>query len=166
MKAALAFNAPYTLINRDLDEIGLLESSCETRGISHLGSEFGGGGRVTRDFVRIAEQGSLNLLLHLGVLRSREKPMARRTRLLEVEDSQSYVVAPERGIFEPFFDLAEDVRVGDVVGQIHSINSVDNKSCRAKERARRHSPLQAPAWRGERGDNILIIARDVSEEDL
>lgn len=158
-EALLAFDAPYAVLNRDLDETGLLESECEKRGILHLGSELGGAGRVTPGYVGIAERGVMNLLRHFGVLDLPSEPQPPRSVLLEIEDMGSYVAAPHAGIFEPFLDLGQPVQPGQTIGQVHVPDDLHRAPTPLVAEREGLLICKRPLGDTKRGDNLAIIAR-------
>jgi N-alpha-acetyl-L-2,4-diaminobutyrate deacetylase len=162
LKAAMAFDAPYVLLNRDLDETGLLESSCEARGILHFGSELGGAGRVTPEYVKIAERGVMNVLRYLGIRDSAAIPSETIPKLVEVEDLNCYVMAEENGIFEPFLDLGSTVQEGEVIGQVHIVDNIGTGPVPLNSARRGIVICRRPLGDVRRGDNVMIIGRYVS----
>ena len=164
-EAALAFGAPYALLNRDLDETGLLESAVEARGILHLASELGGAGRVTRAHVEIAEFGILNLLRHFGFLA--EPPIdpasvGSASRLIEVEDMGSYVIATATGVLEPLVELGEPVEAGQAVARIHFPDDVDRDPVTLTSARTGLLICRRPLGEVRRGDNAAIIGRPLA----
>lgn len=160
--AAMAFGAPYTLLNRDLDERGLFESVLEKRGILHLSSEFGGGGRVDRDHVATIDSGLWRLLAHFEMLTrppAAEKP---DTRLVEIQDADSFIAAPQTGIFECFLRLGESVAAGQVVGRIHFPDDVERAPLPIVSNRDGFVICLRPLGEVRRGDNIVIVARTLN----
>jgi predicted deacylase len=169
LAAAIAFGAPYVLLNRDLDETGLLESACEARGILHMSSELGGAGRVTPEYVGIAEFGIMNLLRHLGLLREPVIDPASgghpKTRIVEVEDLGSYIMATDDGIFEPHFKIGAPIDAGQPLGQIHFPDNIERSPIQLHSVRSGVLISKRPFGHVRRGDNLAIVARDLQLTD-
>src|SRR5215469_1813508 len=129
--ALLAFEAPIALISRELDNAVYLDTIAENMGKIALSAELGGGGRLSMSTIAVAEAGMLNLLRHFGILKgsAAERSATRqgKTRLLQTPDRDCYVTAEEAGIYEPYFDLGDQVRKGQVMGEIHFLPHRDRK---------------------------------------
>jgi N-alpha-acetyl-L-2,4-diaminobutyrate deacetylase len=123
--AMLAFGAPIALISRELDNAVYLDTIAERLGKIALSAELGGAGRLSTQTVGVAERGVLNLLRHFGIAQgaAAERPPGRRprTRLLQTPDRECYVIAEDTGVYEPYLDLGDPVRAGQVMGEIHSL---------------------------------------------
>lgn len=117
LAAALAVGAPLTVnFGEDLDT-RVSAIAALKRGIVKIGGEFGGGGSVSLQGVRLVEQGIRNLLAHVGIMG--EAPAAApSTRLLRVSGPQHFVLAPEPGLFEPFVELGDSVQAGQPAGHV------------------------------------------------
>jgi predicted deacylase len=117
LEAARAVGAPLTVnFGEDLDP-RVSSIAALRRGIVKVGGEFGGGGSVSVEGVRLVERGLVNLLAHAGVLDA-PAAVAPPTRLLTVPGPEFFVLAPEPGLFEPFVELGETVKAGQPAGQV------------------------------------------------
>lgn len=165
LEAIKVFGTPVGLLTTELDSTGNLGAICEERGILSIGTELGGGGTLTKTTVGYAETGALNLLKHFGLLggaivRPEEQgrpPM----RLMTFSDASCYVMAPDGGLFEPFFELGDTCDAGDPIGQIHYLDHIEKKPWVVH--ATREGTLlsKRPPGTVKRGDNIAIIAQDL-----
>jgi N-alpha-acetyl-L-2,4-diaminobutyrate deacetylase len=162
--ALMAFGAPIALISRELDNAVYLDTIAENMGKIALSAEFGGGGRLSTRTLAVAETGVMNLLRHFGIVKgaAADRPSAKRarTRLLQTPDRECYIIAEEAGVYEPYFDLGDEVRKGQVMGEIHSLQHRDRKPVTVT--ARRSGMLLAkrPLANVSIGDCIGIIAWD------
>jgi len=122
-QAMLAFGAPVSLELVELDSEGMLDTVVEEMGKIFVGCELGGGGTSTPETVLITEIGIRNLLAHFEIID--EKPLSREkrglppTKLMQMPDSDCYIISNDAGIFEMLIDLDGLVEKGDTVGQIH-----------------------------------------------
>lgn len=88
--------------------------------VLYLSGEFGGGGRVSRAAVQVAERAIHRLMAHLKIL-----PLAPRwattgpSRLMHASQ-QHYFYAEQDGVFEPEADLGDEVEQGQRAGTILS----------------------------------------------
>jgi N-alpha-acetyl-L-2,4-diaminobutyrate deacetylase len=117
--ALLAFAAPLSLVIREFDVVGMLDTAVEELGKPFLFTELGGGGTATAATVAIAERGIQNLLRHFGLIEGPVEPSP--TRWMHSPDPSWFVIADDRGIFEILIDLGGEVGAGQPVGQIHDI---------------------------------------------
>lgn len=104
------------LIDHDKKVIG----TCDRLGILRFASELGGGGGITVDALRTAEQGLARLLYDLGALNqppTREPAPA--IELVRRLPNQNYVYAMASGIFEPYVALGAEVTSGQPAGAVH-----------------------------------------------
>ena len=122
-EAMLAFGAPISLELVELDAEGMIDTAVEDMGKVFVGSELGGGGTATTETVAIADTGVRNLLAHFGIID--EKPLTREerglapTRTMHMPEPGCYLIADDRGLYEPLVDLNQPVNKGDPVGRIH-----------------------------------------------
>jgi len=114
--AVQAFNAPYTLMLREIDAVGMYDTAVEARGKVFVTTELGGGGTVTARSARIARKGVRNLLIHAGILRG--TPEVAASVRLDMPDDDCFHVAPAEGLIEPLVDLGEPVTAGAPLARI------------------------------------------------
>jgi N2-acetyl-L-2,4-diaminobutanoate deacetylase len=156
--ALLAFGAPLSLVIREFDVVGMLDTAVEELGKPFLFTELGGGGTATAATVAIAERGIRNLLRHFGLIEGSAEPAA--TRLMHSPDASWFVIADDRGIFEILVDLGGEVTAGQPIGQIHDVEWPRQAPavCHAAQSGvliGRHAPgLIKP------GDCLAVIATD------
>jgi N-alpha-acetyl-L-2,4-diaminobutyrate deacetylase len=156
--ALLAFGAPLSLVIREFDVVGMLDTAVEELGKPFLFTELGGGGTATAATVAIAERGIRNLLRHFGLIEGSAEPAA--TRLMHSPDASWFVIADDRGILEILVDLGGEVAAGQPIGQIHDVERPRQAPavCHAAQSGvliGRHAPgLIKP------GDCLAVIATD------
>ena len=156
--ALLAFAAPLSLVIREFDVVGMLDTAVEEAGKPFLFTELGGGGTATAATVQIAERGIQNLLRHFGLIEGPAE--ATPTRLMHSPDASWFVIADDRGIFEILVDLGGEVAAGQPIGQIHDVERprqapVVYRATQAGFLIGRHAPgLIKP------GDCLAVIATD------
>lgn len=123
LAALLAFGAPLALVSRELDNAVYLDTVAENLGKITVSAELGGGGRVSRRTLEIAETGVLNLLKHFDIVASKvvgQETLGRpATHLMQTPDFECYAIAVDDGVYEPFIELGDVVQTGQPLGQIH-----------------------------------------------
>jgi N2-acetyl-L-2,4-diaminobutanoate deacetylase len=156
--ALLAFGAPLSLVIREFDVVGMLDTAVEELGKPFLFTELGGGGTASAATVAVAERGIQNLVRHFGLIEGAAAPAP--TRLMHSPDPSWFVIADDRGIFEILVDLGGEVAAGQPVGQIHDVERVREAPavCHAAQAGvliGRHAPgLIKP------GDCLAVLATD------
>ena len=162
LAALKAFGAPIGLVWAYSPDPRLSSVAAVNRGLVGLGGEFGGGGSVSSTGIRIIGRGLRNLLAHAGILDAAEPAVdcAGPSRLMEVKSRDYYVYAPEPGLFEPAVELGDNVRRGDLCGEVHF---VDNPA-RPPERCHFDTDgmviCKRHYGRVERGDCVVHLATD------
>jgi predicted deacylase len=121
LRAGMAWGAPYVFVYRDVGGEGLLPSEAEKMGKTTLGTEVGSAGQFTPEILRITENGAYNVLRLYGIMDGELTKPQQEPRVVGATEREDYVMAPVSGIFEPFYDLGDDVRAGEPVGQIHNV---------------------------------------------
>lgn len=114
--AMQAFNAPYSMMQLEIDSVGLYDTAVEEAGKVFVSTELGGGGTTTASSNAIAKRGVHNLLIHAGILDG-ELELAPSTHV-DMPDDECFVFAGQDGLIEPMMDLGEPVNAGDVVARI------------------------------------------------
>jgi N2-acetyl-L-2,4-diaminobutanoate deacetylase len=93
--AVRAFNAPYTLMLREIDNVGMYDTAVEAQGKVFVTTELGGGGSATARSARIARAGARNVLMHAGILHG--TPEREATVMLDMPDEDCYHFRHVRG---------------------------------------------------------------------
>lgn len=120
--AALAFDAPLTVVVDNLGEPRTSTAAAVRAGLTTLGTEMAGAGTVSIDALAICRKGVRNVLAHLGILAPAGKPAAAKARnLLRIPGRDGFVLATMDGVFEPFHALGAEVRAGEAAGRIHNL---------------------------------------------
>ena len=117
-----AFNAPYSVMLREIDPVGMFDTAAEEMGKTFVATELGGGGSVTARSVGVAKKGLRNLLIHAGILPGQ---VLRETSVhLEMPSNDCFVFANHRGLLEPCVDLGQPVRAGSVIAKVHPVEVI------------------------------------------
>jgi N-alpha-acetyl-L-2,4-diaminobutyrate deacetylase len=153
--ALAAFNAPYSMMLRELDAVGMYDTAAEEMGKIFVSTELGGGGTARAATVAIARRGVRNLLIHAGILAG--EPERGPTTRLDMPDGDCYLTSADAGLLEYLVDLGEAVRRGDTVARIHAVDRtgaepVAYRAARDGILAGRHFPGLVQA-----GDTLAVI---------
>ncbi|MSU73298.1 MAG: hypothetical protein EXS43_13335 [Opitutus sp.] len=158
IEAGMAWGAPYVFIYRDVGGEGLLPGYAESLGLVTLGTEIGSAAQFGKEMLGIAADGVQNVLKLHGILAG--KPAPRHTPKVVAADQQDdYVMAPASGIFEPYFEMGEQIAKGQPIGQIHSTEQPFNEPTPVIARTsgmlmgRRAFPLT------RQGDCVAVLVR-------
>ncbi|PSN19442.1 N-alpha-acetyl diaminobutyric acid deacetylase DoeB [filamentous cyanobacterium CCP5] len=161
LAALTAFGAPVGLILEELDMEGMLDSAVENQGKLFLSTELGGGATLSPVALQVAERGLQNLLVHLGMLSGAQPVETPQTRLMEVPDGSYYVIASEAGIYEPFYQLGDEVRQGEPIGQIHFLENLERSPQLLIAQQSGTFFCRRVQGKAERGDCVAVIAREL-----
>jgi N-alpha-acetyl-L-2,4-diaminobutyrate deacetylase len=158
MAALKAFNASISLVMNEFTGEGLLDYAVERMGKIFLCAELGGAGRLTPTALKIAEIGVQNILKHFEIIQG--KPAACTTRLMEIPEAAYYGYAASAGIYETFYDLGEQIKAGQPVGQIHYVDEpARNPEIIIAQRSGELVGTRGPGS-VEKGDCVSVIAKD------
>jgi predicted deacylase len=118
--AVRAFGAPLTVVISNLGEPRTATAAACRAGLTTVGTEMAGGGRVSLDALAICRRGVRNVLAHFEVIDPRHAKTAEHDNvLLELPGTDAYVFATCEGIFEAFHPNGAEVRAGQPAGRIH-----------------------------------------------
>ena len=114
--AVRAFGAPYSLMLREIDAVGMYDSCVEAKGKAFVTTELGGGGTATARSAQIARRGARNVLIHAGILDGALEDS--RSVMLDMPSESCYHFATSEGLLEPVVDLGDRVRQGDTIARV------------------------------------------------
>ena len=164
--AMLAWGTDFAFLYADIAGTGLLPVEAENQGKLVVTTELGGGEAIPASVHRIARSGLHNVLVHVGLLKGREKTRASEgkpeTILTQALNREDYLLAPESGVFEIMVDLGSKVKRAQIVGIIHHLERPD----RAPEPVPAQSAgylitMRAPCLT-QQGDCVAVIAKQVT----
>ncbi len=115
--AMQAFGAPYGLMLRELDAVGMYDTAAEAMGKTFVTTELGGGGTASAATIAIAKHGVANLLKHAGIMPG--EPEITDTQMLGMPETGCFISGEGAGLVEFLVDLGAAVSAGDAVVQVH-----------------------------------------------
>jgi len=156
VEAMQAFNAPYSMMLLEIDNVGMFDTAVEEQGKVFVSTELGGGGTATAASIAIAKKGARNLLIHVGILN--EEMRIDATVNLDMPDGDCFVFSEHDGLIEPMVDMGVMVEKGDCVARIWpadrtGVKPVDYCARRSGILTSRHFPGLVKA-----GDCIAVVA--------
>jgi N-alpha-acetyl-L-2,4-diaminobutyrate deacetylase len=155
-----AFNAPYSMTLREIDNVGMYDTAVEETGKVFVSTELGGGGSVSARSAGIARRGARNFLIHAGILN--DDPEIGPSIRIDTTEGDCFHLAEAAGLHEPLIDLGEPVRKGDTLARIWSTERTG--SAPAEIAARHEGILAARHFPGliGLGDCAAVVAGIVS----
>lgn len=159
LAAVAAFGAPFSMLMRELDSLGMLDSTAEALGKTFLTTELGGGGTARPETVAIARRGLARLLAHAGILAA-DDPEPNPTRWLAMPGPECFHIAESEGLVEPCVALGDPVAKGDPIVRLWPLERTGEKPSAYRAQlsgllTARHVPGLAQA-----GDCLAVIATE------
>lgn len=154
--AVEAFNAPYSMIMLEIDNVGMYDTSVEDQGKTFVTTELGGGGTSTARSNAIAKKGVRNVLKHAGIMKG-ELDLSDSV-MLDMPGDDCFVFSHDDGMIEAMKDLGEEVEKGEIVARVWPVDRtgrppLDYRARRSGILASRHFPGLVKA-----GDCVAVIA--------
>lgn len=112
-----AFAAPYLMMMREIDAVGMFDTAVESQGKVFVTTELGGGGTATARSAAIAIRGARNVLRHVGIL-SGQVERKGTSVMLDMPGDDCFHFAARDGLIHPLVDLGDPVRAGQPIAQI------------------------------------------------
>jgi predicted deacylase len=156
-----AFRAPIGYLVDEGREDRTLLAACDRTGVIGVGTELGGAGTVSRRALEVARRGLRNMLAHFGLIESEPADATgARSRLMRVGGPEYYLYAPAHGLFEPAFELGDEVGAGQSAGFIHAIDDPAVPPLEVAFRGAGTVICKRPIPQVERGDCLAHLATD------
>lgn len=117
------FAAPYSIIT---DGSGggaksTLYAAAEQCGVPAISTELGSGPTLSREGLRVAEDGLARVLLEYGIVPNLEAKEPVRTQFVRFI-REGTIFSPCQGLFEPFVKTGERVSTGQAAGVVHRLD--------------------------------------------
>ena len=159
VSASRSFGAPISLVVRELDSSGMLDTLVEESGKIFISTELGGGGFVSPRTLSIAENGILNILRHFGIMPNIDTTVP-KTRFMETPEKGGYLMSPNAGLYEPLIELGEQVNKGQIIGRLHSLTEIDFPATEITSKIKGILVMRACRAPVKHWDTIAVIASD------
>ncbi len=125
--AMKAFSAPYSMMLREIDAVGMYDTEAENQGKTFVSTELGGGGSSTARSNAIAKRGITNVLIDAGILAG--KVDRQPSVLLDMPSSDCFVFSDHQGLFEILADLGDTLTEGQPLARIWPTERTGSKPC-------------------------------------
>jgi len=160
-----AFNAPNTFVVRgEFSDTGF-DPIANRQGVPFISTELYGGANVDRAATNIGMTGVKNVMQHMGIISDQPTPQL-STRFFNAIDGSYYLSAPYSGIFEPAFELGDDVEKGDIAGQLYSIEEVERTPLTLRFKESGTLLVRRNGARVKRGSHLFLIAKNISPKQV
>jgi predicted deacylase len=170
LDAMLAWNTEFCFLYTDIAGSGLLPVEAENQGKTVITTELGGSESIPASVHRIAHDGLVNVLRHLGVLdghiQSRTSMGLAPSILTQALEAKNYLLAPESGIFEVCVELGTKVSVDEPVARIHFLERPDREPLQIVSPKHGYLICMRSPCKSQQGDCIAVIAEEVSVESV
>lgn len=168
--AMLAWNADWSVAYIDVAGGGLFVGEAEAQGKIVIGTELGGGGSVPAGIHRLAYEGLVNVLRHLGVLEGEVRTRAAAglppTTVLSATDPADYVMASGTGLVEHLAELGDTVEAGQPVARLHRLDDLVGPPVEVAARTAGVVCAQRAPAPTERGECVCVIAQVTDRTSL
>lgn len=126
LDGAKAFGAPYTVCAMATSDSRSLSAECDRQGVTMISTELGGAASIDPTALAIGRSGLMRLLAHFGVLvEAPPQSHFHATRLIAPVGSQSSLMTPIDGVFEPRLELGERVKAGDLAALVYPVGEIE-----------------------------------------
>lgn len=170
LAAMLAWNTEFCFLYTDIAGSGLLPVEAENQGKTVITTELGGSESIPASVHRIAHDGLVNVLRHLGVLdgqiQSRTSMGLAPSILTQALEARNYLLAPESGIFEVCVELGTKVSVDEPVARIHFLERPDREPLQIVSPKHGYLICMRSPCKTQQGDCIAVIAEEVSVDSV
>ena len=159
-----AYGAPFNHVLHEEGDDHSAEAA-RRKGKLLLCSEFGGGGTVTPDILKICEDGLLRALHAFNLLTALPDGLSppQVPRYLEIKGDEHYIYASEDGLHEPLVELDEEVHASDAAGVIHFPETPQREPQIEYFQSDGIVVCKRVPGRSERGDCLFHLASDWPE---
>lgn len=118
--ATLAFGAPYHISLIEIDAVGMYDTQAEGMGKVFVSTELGGGGTTNTRTIEVAKRGVHNFLVHAEILQKDLLEPVSPPVKLDMQQDNAYVFCEHNGLLEPFVDLGDSIKSGDLLARVHT----------------------------------------------
>ena len=156
-----AFGAPWSMKMLEIDAVGMYDTAAEEMGKVFITTELGGGGTATARSAAIAKTGVANVLRAAGILKGTVEGV--ETTWLNMPDGNCFCFAEDGGLIEPFVDLGDAVKSGQIVARVYPVGRTGSDPLDV--RAKMDGILVARHFPGlvKSGDCVSVLATIVTK---
>jgi predicted deacylase len=118
---AKAFGLPLIWQMGAMNSSTSVNAAASRVGVPMMACELGGAGGSDRWTNRLAYDGAMGVLRHLGILKGSSPAPISNTILATLPDRDHVITSPKGGLFEPCVEPESLIAIGDTVGMIHDL---------------------------------------------
>lgn len=160
--AMQAFNAPYSIMMREVDAAGMYDTAAEEMGKTFITTEIGGGGTVRADSIEITRRGIQNLAIHTGIVKG--EMHKNPTMSLTMPEENCFVRCHTAGLVSFCVGLGETVTENQKLAEIYDIGATGKLPIPYRSPASgiligRHHPGLI-----DTGDMLAVLAQPVHDQ--
>lgn len=158
MALAQAFGLPLIWKMGAMNSTTSANAAASRVGVPMMACELGGAGGSDVETNRLAYQGALGVLQHLGMMVS-DVTRATTFTTATLPDTSHVITTPKAGLFEPRIEPGDQITAGDSVGIVHDIADLSQPPVPVT------SPVSGIAvmrvWRGtvRFGERVVMVLR-------
>ena len=119
-----AFGAPFQLKMLEIEAAGFYDTQAESMNKIFVTTELGGGGTTSPETIAITTRGVDNFLIHAGILKGKIVSLYEDSINLDMPDNSCFLFSEHKGLLEPFINLGDTVKSGDLLARIRSIENM------------------------------------------
>ncbi|RWK87195.1 MAG: peptidase M14 [Mesorhizobium sp.] len=164
LRMAEAFKLPMTLVWEHDDTPGMFDTFAQNQGKVFVCAELGGG-TVGAEDLGIYEAGVRNALIALGLVEGEaEYPTFRQQKSSQTLETltSDWLRSPARGIFEPRCSVLDEVKQGDLIGILHSMDSLSASSVDIRAPTRSVVCAVKSGLHVEANDGVALLGRPLN----
>ncbi len=162
---AEAFNAPFTYIVRGENSASGFDPTAHVRGIPFISCELYGGGNVDVNATQIGSAGVKNVMQQMGMI-SEQSECDMQTRFLNGIDGSYTLSASFAGLFEPYHEMGDEVKAGDIAGQLYSVEEVERKPLELEFEKAGIIMARRNGARVIRGSHLFMVSAAMSRDEV
>ncbi len=117
---ARAFAAPLVWVLGEHNDDRSFNAAARRQRVPMIATELAGGGGVDRAAVRLALDGILRCMRHLGMI-DEAPPPEHTPRLVELASAEQTLYAPCQGVFLPGFGVGDEVAANAAAGTLYNL---------------------------------------------
>jgi predicted deacylase len=169
LKAVKLIGAPYYVAEKvpaSGQELTYASGGAVSQGLIALGGEFGGGGSLSNYGLQLIGEGVLRVLSFIGVYKGAVPAVtgAIAQQRIRTLNASAFCYANRNGIFESYYQLGDQVKIGDVCGLVHSIEDPSREPDVVTVKGDGIIISQKHARRVRAGACLAALARPIADE--
>lgn len=157
LSLARAFGLPLIWQMGAMNSSTSVNAASARMGVPMMACELGGAGGSDLHTNRLAYDGALGVLRHMGLIAGTPTPV--EPVLSTLPDRDHVITAPRAGLFEPRAEPGDRVAVGDIIGIVHDLADLSQPPIEVRSRVAGIVVMRV--WRGTVlfGERVAMVLR-------